>query len=292
VLAVVACGLYLSRRSANFFSPAVRIKIWSVWEALTFVLNGVIFVLIGLQLPAIRASLQGYTIPTLLLYGAVFSLLLILLRLLWVFPSARLAYWVRIRIAHQNELQPTLRQVFVVGWTGMRGVVSLAAALAIPATVATGAPFPRRNVIVFLTFCVIVVTLAVQGLTLPPLIRMLNLGGATGPNCEEQEARRLMTEAALSYLDAAQTKDEDAFAEVYQDLVLHYRQRLATLPADAEARESAEHNRHVALTVDSLRVERTTAIRLRDQGRINDEVLRRLERELDLNEARLINSED
>ena len=197
MLAVVACGLFLARRSAKFFSPAVRLQVWPVWRSLTFVLNGVVFVLIGLQLPAIRSALHEYGLVTLILYGAIFSALLILLRLLWVLPGARLAYFVRIRLLHQNEKPPTARQVFIVGWTGMRGVVSLAAALALPVALANGAPFPRRNLIVFLTFCVIVVTLALQGLTLPPLIRALNLTETGGPNCEEQEARRLLTEAAF-----------------------------------------------------------------------------------------------
>lgn len=293
VLAVVACGLFLARRSANFFSPAVRLQAWSVWQSLTFVLNGVVFVLIGLQLPAIRSALHEYGISTLILYGATFSALLILLRLCWVLPGARLAYFVRIRLLHQKEKPPTTRQVFIIGWTGMRGVVSLAAALALPVALANGSPFPRRNLIIFLTFCVIVVTLALQGLTLPPLIRVLKLAGTAGPNCEEQEARRLVTEAALLHLQQARTRDEDAYAELYDDLASHYRQRLATLNHSvAEETENTVHERYLELTLETLRVERGAAIRLRDEGRINDEVLRRLERELDLNEVRLIASSE
>ena len=102
VLAVVACGLFLSRRSVYFFSPLVRIQIWSFWESFNFVLNGLVFVLIGLQLPAIRASIRGYSLSTLMMDGAVFSALLILLRLVWVFPGAGLSYFLRTRIAHQQ----------------------------------------------------------------------------------------------------------------------------------------------------------------------------------------------
>ena len=167
VLAVVVCGLFLARRSVTFFSPSVRIQIWSVWQSLTFVLNGLVFVLIGLQLPAIRASIRGYSMSTLLLYGALFSTLLILLRLVWVFPGAALAHFVRTRLAHQNQPSPRAKETFIIGWTGMRGVVSLAAALALPTVLADGSPFPHRNLFVFLTFCVIVVTLALQGVTLP-----------------------------------------------------------------------------------------------------------------------------
>jgi CPA1 family monovalent cation:H+ antiporter len=289
VLAVVACGLFLSRRSAHFFSPSVRIQIWSVWQSITFVLNGLVFVLIGLQLPGIRASLRGYSLPTLLLDGAIFSVVLLLLRLVWVFPSAGLSYLVRTRIGHQKEKPPGLRAVFVIGWTGMRGVVSLAAALALPATLADGSPFPQRNLIVFLTFCVIVVTLVLHGITLPPLIRALGLAGLTGPNCEEQEARRIVIEAALSHLQEAKERDSKEVAGLYEDLAGHYRQRQASLEAnDRNQGHLADHQRYLDLTREVLRIERETAVRLRNEGRINDQVLRRIERELDLSESRFV----
>ena len=161
--------------------------------------------------------------------GAVFSALLILLRLLWVFPGARVAWLIRTRLGHQKERPPSARAIFVIGWTGMRGVVSLAAALALPALLADGSPFPQRNLIVFLTFCVIFVTLVLQGITLPPLIRALGLAGAAGPNCEEREARRIVTEAAVSHLEDAKERDNEQSAALYDDLIRHYRQRLASL---------------------------------------------------------------
>jgi CPA1 family monovalent cation:H+ antiporter len=293
VLAVVTCGLFLARRSAHFFSPSVRIQIWSVWQSLTFVLNGLVFVLIGLQLPTIRASIRGYSLSTLLLDGSIFSVLLILLRLTWVFPGAGIAYLLRTRLAHQNEKPPGIRPVFVIGWTGMRGVVSLAAALALPVTLADGGPFPQRNLIIFLTFCVIVVTLVLQGITLPSLIRVLGLAGAAGPNCEEQQARRIVIEAAVSHLEEARVRDSEESADLYEDLTLHYRQRLARLqPGDGNQEDIADHDRYIELSLETLRIERETAIRLRNEGRINDEVLRRIERELDLTESRLAITEE
>jgi len=288
VLAVVTCGLFLSRRSANFFSPSVRIQMWSVWESLNFVLNGLVFVLIGLQLPSIHASIRGYTFSTLILDGAIFSVLLILLRLVWVFPGAGVSWLVRTRLLHQNERPPRARQIFVLGWTGMRGVVSLAAALALPPLLMDGSPFPGRSLIVFLTFCVIFVTLVLQGVTLPPLIRALGLAGAPGPNCEEQEARRIVIQAAVSHLADAKEKDSKESAALYEDLTRRYFQRLASLQGgDRNQEDIADHDRHLELSLEALRVERETAIRLRDEGRINDEVLRRIERELDLNESRI-----
>jgi CPA1 family monovalent cation:H+ antiporter len=289
VLAVVACGLFLSRRSANFFSPSVRIQAWSVWESLNFVLNGLVFVLIGLQLPSIRASIREYSLPTLLFEGAIFSVLLILLRLVWVFPGAGVSWLVRTRLLHQNDRPPRARQIFVLGWTGMRGVVSLAAALALPALLMDGSPFPQRNLIVFLTFCVICVTLVLQGVTLPPLIRALGLAGAAGPNCEEQEARRIVIEAAVSHLEEAREKKyAQESAAIYEDLIRHYYQRLASLQGGGKHEDIADHERHLELSLEALGVERETAIRLRDEGRINEEVLRRIERELDLNESRIV----
>jgi CPA1 family monovalent cation:H+ antiporter len=292
VMAVVSCGLLLSRGSDTFFSPAVRLGTWSFWQSFTFILNGLVFVLIGLQFPAVRASIHSYRPSTLLVYGAIFSALLILLRLAWVFPVTRLSYWIRRRFLHQNEPTPGTRGVFVVGWTGMRGVVSLAAALALPTVLQDGSPFPHRNLIVFLTFCVIFVTLVLQGLTLPPLIRFLGLAGGAGPDCEELEARRIVIQAALSHLEGANARDHEHFSEIYEDLSRHYRHRLLSLKVDTSSNEVSNHERYTALSVEALRVERETAIRLRNEGRINDSVLRRIERELDLNESILVQSEE
>ena len=288
VLAVVTCGLFLSRRSASFFSPTVRLQAWSVWESLNYVLNGLVFVLIGLQLPAVRASIRGYSLSTLVMDGAIFSVLLILLRVVWVFPGAGVAWLVRTRLLHQHERLPNRRQIFVLGWTGMRGVVSLAAALALPAVLADGSPFPQRDLIVFLTFCVICVTLVLQGLTLPPLIRALGLAGTAGPNCEELEARRIVITAAVSHLNDAKEKDTQEAAALYEDLTQHYNQRLESLQVgDVNPGQLAGHDRHLELSLEALRVERETAVGLRDEGRINDDVLRRIERELDLSESRI-----
>src|SRR5499425_1495618 len=132
VLAVVACGLYLSRKSSHFLSANVRLQAWAVWDSLTFILNGVVFVLIGLQLPYVLGEIRNHSLGALIAYGAIFSALLILLRLIWTFPGAHLAYFIRRRISHQKERTPGVRQIFVVGWTGMRGVISLAAAIALP----------------------------------------------------------------------------------------------------------------------------------------------------------------
>jgi Na+/H+ antiporter len=292
VLAVVSCGLFLSRRSAQLFSPSVRIGMWSVWGSLTFILNGLVFVLIGLQFPTIRNSIRSYHLSTIVIYGALFSLLLILLRLAWVFPGAHLSYFLRTRLGHQTEGVPGPREVFVLGWTGMRGVVSLAAALALPALLRDGSPFPQRGLIICLTFFVILVTLVLQGLTLPPLIRWLGLASGQGPDCEESEARRIAAQAALDQLESAKLRDRADAAEIYDDLANHYRHRLASLKVDANPKDVTASERHRVLFLEGISVERATAIRLRDEGRIGDTVLRRIERELDLDESRLTQDVD
>jgi len=292
VLAVVACGLYVSRKSSRFFSPGVRLQAWAVWESLTFILNGLVFVLIGLQLPYVMSTIHDHNLRTLLAYGLGFSLFLVLLRLIWTFPGAYAASLIRRRALHQKEPIPQLRQVFVVGWTGMRGVISLAAAIALPQTLAGGVPFVQRNMIIFLAFTVILVTLVLQGLTLPPLIRSLGLAGAAKPDREEREARRAIAQAALQHLEQVRDTHGAQFAEVYDDLAQHYQRRMATLAEGVELRELEEstgaHRRFIEVSRDLLRVERELALRLRNERRISDELLRQLEYELDLGEAQLL----
>ena len=289
VLAVVASGLYLSRQSTRFFSPRVRIEVYAVWNALTFILNGVVFVLIGLQLPYVLAGIRGqYGLRALLLYGALFSALVVLLRLFWVFPGAHLAYFIRRRLVGQQERTPPLRQIFVVGWTGMRGVIALAAAMALPQMLSDGRPFPRRNLIIFLTFCVIVVTLVGQGLSLPAVIRALGLAGDQGANCELVEAQRIVLETALRHIEQARAKDDPRWAGLYDDLAQHYRERLEALDDSPDASGPEAHRKYTELVRELLQVERETAIRLRNERRISDEVLRQIEHDLDLREARLM----
>jgi len=288
VLAVVACGLYLARRSSEFFSPGVRLQAWAVWDALTFILNGLVFVLIGLQLPYVLGGIRGYSLSTLILDGVLFSGLLIALRLLWIFPGALLAHAIRTRILHQKVDMPPARGVLIVGWTGMRGVIALAAAIALPQALADGSPFVERNLIIFLAFSVILVTLVLQGLTLPLLVRLLGVPQEPTHNVEEAEARREILESALRYLQASRAQDETEFDALYEDLSGHYRQQLGTVTglADPGNGLSPKHHERVSqLTRELLRVERQTAVRLRNEGQINDETLRQLERELDLREA-------
>ena len=290
VLATVVCGLYLARKSSHFFSPEVRLQAWAVWDSVTFVLNGLVFVMIGLQLPYVLKTIGDRNLRTLTIYAAVFCAFLIVLRLVWVFPGAHVAYLIRKHVLRQREYAPTGREIFVVGWTGMRGVISLAAAISVPQMLANGEPFEQRNVIIFLTFSVILVTLVLQGLTLPYVIRGLGLAGLSTPNEEERSARRLMAEAALAYLDQARSNADTDNSEAYDELARHYRRRLTALDQDTgrshETGNTDFYKKFAALSRELLGVERRTAVELRNERRIGDELLRELEHELDLGELK------
>lgn len=194
----------------------------------------------------------------------------------------------RARFLRHKEPRPGIRHIFVAGWAGMRGVVCLAAALALPTVLSDGSVFPHRDLIVFLAFSLICVTLVLQGITLPALIRALGMASTGDINREEHEARRKVLESVVSYLGNAREKDSEEAAPLYEELARLYRQRLGMLQAgEGSSTDLPNHVRFVRLFLEALHVERETAIRLRNQSRINDEVLRRIERELDLIESRL-----
>jgi CPA1 family monovalent cation:H+ antiporter len=289
ILAVVTSGLILSRRSPELFSPPVRLQLYAVWSAVVFILNGLVFVLIGLQLPGVVSHLSDRSSVQLLGHAALFTALVTVLRLVWVFPAARVSYFIRRNFLHQTEEYPTWRDLLVFAWSGMRGVVSLAAALALPASLPDGTLFPQRHLIVFVTFSVVVATLVAQGLTLTPLTRMLGLAGGAGPACEQREAYRLSIEAALAHLEDARGHDRTEYGGVYDDLAQHYRERLAATSEEMTRQSddrSRQYHKHRSLAHELLRVQRRTLLQLRRQGRIDDRVLRNLEHDLDLQESR------
>lgn len=293
VLATIACGLYLSRKSPGMFSPAVRIQAFAVWGTLTFLLNGLVFMAIGLQLPLILKELGGLPVKSAIGYGLALSILLIVLRLLWIYPGAVAAFVVRRTVQHQTEKFPGAKALFVVGWTGMRGVVALAAALALPRTLANGMPFAQRNSVIFFTFVVILVTLVLQGLTLPLVIRKLGLAAVDDSACEEQEARSIVIRAALDHLESMRATDEEAFGDVYEDLSHFYKHRMLIETGERAVLGDggAEHvERFEEISRELRRTERATVVQLRNQQRISDETMRTIERELDLVDWRTMSS--
>ncbi|KAA6455703.1 Na+/H+ antiporter [Acidobacteria bacterium AB60] len=293
VIAVVACGLVVSRQSSTFFSARVRLQAVAVWEALEFLLNGFVFVLLGLQLPYVLSGIQGRSKLSLLAYGAIFSAILVALRLLWMFPAARAAWWTRTCLLKQNYEKPRANQIFVVGWTGMRGVVALAAADALPLTTADGTPFPQRSFILFLTFSLILVTVVLQGLSLPWLVRALGLAQPDTGVCEEGKARHLMLQAAIDFLrERRNSTTEEEETHLYDDLLHQFEHKAAEIdqcgPDGSLPKEEAASVTMGRLMLDTIRREREELNLLRSDGRIGDNVHRVLERELDLSESRLM----
>ncbi len=289
-LATVVCGLYLGHKSSEVFSTEARLQNAAVWNTLDFLLNGVVFILIGLQLPFILSGIRNIGHRELLFDAAIFTAVVIALRMLWMYPGAWLAYLIRRRLLKQNYAPPRARAVFVLGWTGMRGVLALAAAISLPRALDDGSPFPQREVIIFLTFCVILVTLVVQGLTLPTLIRKLGLCETDPLEIVERDARRRMLRGALDYLESLGSAERPEEA-VWLDVLHHYKERYAMVDGHPKDVEDPTPNQWVQMYDLNSRVraaERAALVKMRYEDRISEHVLRKLERELDLLDARFV----
>ncbi len=294
VLATVACGLYLGRQTSTAYSSEARLESHAVWNTIDFILNGFVFILIGLQLPAVLPSMRPLNWPRMLAAAGLLSLLLIALRMVWMVPGSRLAHLIRQRVFKQEHTLPNRNQLIVLGWSGLRGVLTLAAALSLPDTTASGAPFPHRDMILFLAFSVIVVTLVGQGLTLPYISRRLGVCGSSETSVEENEARRALLSAALEELGRMKTLGADSSNGRERTLKLlenTYAQRLDSLQRDENVEvggDQTEPDKQVFVTLASqLRnTERNELLRLQTQGRVGDSTLRKLERELDLLDLR------
>jgi len=284
VLAVVVAGLIRGRYSPEIVSAEMRIMARSVWNVFVFVLNSLIFILIGIQMSDVLDSLGRYPLSELLLLGALISAVAIAVRFLWVFPVAYLPRWLS---GNLHEAAPKLRrrELAIISWCGMRGIVSLAAALALPNTLPNGDPFPARDLIIFLTFFVIATTLIGQGLTLTPLIRKLKVGADWSMAEEQQRVRSAMSQAAIVAIDAhlqaanAPMAWADALrSEIAQRVALAAPEGLAQTPQELLLAEL----RRVA-----IRAERAELIRLWRDNEIGDEVMRHQEELLDYQEAQL-----
>jgi len=294
ILATLACGLYLGRRSSGFFSLHARIESRAVWRTLDFILIGLVFLLLGLQLPYILADIRGMSLGGLIWKAALFSAAVILIRLIWVYPGAWISGLMRRKLRLKQRAPFSPGELFVVGWSGMRGVLGLAAAISLPDALQNGARFPQRNMIIFLTFCAIFATLVLQGLSLPAIIRRLHLDSVEYVEEEEQLARREMIQAALSELDRMREEKAGDLTEAEEQIERYYRRRLSMLkfhpaePAGASAKPSGEYD---SVGQRLRAVERAVALKLRDENKIHDQVMRSLERELDFLDARFAEKE-
>jgi monovalent cation/hydrogen antiporter len=285
VLAVLACGLLMSRHW-DAISTAARLQARQLWDWLVFVLEGLSFVLVGLQLRTVVEGIEGRSAAELAQAALLLNLVVVAVRLAWVYPAGWLPRRLSARLRERDPF-PGWGPTTVIGWAGMRGVVSLALALAIPTEVAGGAPFPERNLVVFLAFSVIVVTLVGQGLTLPALIRRLGVVAAEDEAADATRARARLAEVALGHLDALDPDADGVPPELLDRLRERYRARLAHLDQQREAGTQDGAGAHAEVLRDLLQAQREELRRLREQGEVTAEVARRLDHDLDVEEARL-----
>jgi Na+/H+ antiporter len=287
ILAVVIAGIYYGWRAPRVLSGRMRLQAVPVWEMVLFILNGILFMLIGLQLPQVMQALPPGAATSTVKLAALILFTLVLVRFLWLFGATYLPRLLN-RTFHRKNPAPWQQTAFIA-WTGMRGADSLAGALAIPFLLADGTPFPGRDLILLLTFCVIFGTLILQGLTLKPLVRWLKIVDDHVTEKEERLARLRANEAALARIEDLGSSSQ-ARPESVERLRSEYADRIRQLSKDTPHEESLRrlYSRDFEqLAREALETERETVIALRNEETINDEVLRRIQRDIDLAEARL-----
>ncbi len=286
VLAVVTAGLYLSRKSSTLFSQQTRISAYGAWNVVVFILNGIIFILIGLQLPAILRSMEALSFYSLLYYGLIISIAVIVGRLIWVYPGTFIPRWLSRKI-REREPKPDIRLVTVVAWSGMRGVVSLAAALALPLTIGENTPFPNRELIIFLTFSVIFSTLVFQGLSLRPMIKMFGITSDGREHDEERKTRLTLASTVIEHIE--ENYSLSLSDEVLNQIKSKYEIRMQRIRKDEVAKmDETQINEFHRIQQELINKERSFLLNLWSEGKISDEVMRKIEYELDLEETRLI----
>jgi CPA1 family monovalent cation:H+ antiporter len=295
VLAAVTVGVWLGWQASDLTTPASRLQLAAIWEILQFLLNAFLFVLIGLQLPVVFEAIDGRSTAELAGYGALIGVLVAVVRVAWVFACMALPLRLFRRVRGDQPL-PGWKGATLVAWSSMRGAVALAAALAIPLETDAGAPFPERDLIIFLAFCTILVTLVIQGLAFPALVRALEVEQDTQDSDEELAARLETAFAAIDRIDELALEDwvdEDMATRMrglYDYRRRRFRSRVHGQPdEDGTGAEDfeARTDRFRRFRTDVIAAERAVLRRLRDEGRITDEVRRKIEYDLDLEEARV-----
>jgi len=281
VLAVVAAGIIRARYTPVIVSAEMRILARSVWNILVFMLNSLIFILIGVSLSGVIGRLAGFNATDLATYALAVTLVSIGVRFAWIYPATFVPRLLSARL-RAREPAPQRGEAFIMSWCGMRGIVSLAAALALPVTIESGAPFPYRDLLIFLTFVVISATLVLQGLKLTSLIRWFKLGTDPSQHEEHMRARVALGRAAIEAINNAA-----ANGQMPTDLVARVRAEFSDR-IDA----ALPHGHHSTfafgrdLRLAAVRAERKELIRIWRAGEISDEVLHVLEEELDYEEQR------
>lgn len=296
ILAVVSAGLVISWRSPEVFSFQTRMRTRVVWDTVVFLLHGFVFILIGLQVPFIMRGLGNYPLIEILGYGLLISLVTILVRIIWVFAGA---YWRSVFVKKDSMAQDhdaqTWKNVLIVAWTGTRGVISLATALAIPLTLRNGSPFPKRNSIIFLSFMVIFVTLVVQGLSLPLLVKLLGIKRQQRFDSEEKEVELYLATNTLQFLDHEFPINLDS--DLKDKLKKRYELMVKSLTKDIHIHKKAigKNEEVPVLPADPMvsaqfeikKFQRDLLIKLHKEGDFSDDAIRQVERKMDIDELTL-----
>jgi len=301
VLAVVSTGLVIAWRAPEVFTYQTRIRTRVVWDTLIFLLHGFVFIMIGLQLPSIIKGLGNYPFSQMLGYGLIISLVTIVVRIIWVFAGADWQNFFHKRkrdgaiLSVKEDPDNTWKNVLIVAWTGTRGVISLAAALALPLFLQDGTPFPKRDSIIFLSFVVIFITLVVQGLSLPLLIRWLKIKPQDNTAAEEKELQLHLASNTLHFIE-----EELPIAlnnKLQQQLKNKYESLIHDLTKEISRHKKAEINDEEiqAIPEDALldarleisKFQRALLLKLHKEGEFSDAVIRQVERMMDIDEMKL-----
>jgi monovalent cation/hydrogen antiporter len=289
VISTVVGGLYYGRKLPAVASAQTHLDGEASWSTFLFIINGLVFTLIGLQMPAVMRGLDKYSWQQLAFYGATVTLVVIAVRFIWMFPAAYIPRKLFPSIGRVDPM-PSIGVLIALSWTGMRGIVSLAAALSIPLTLPTGEEFPFRNLLIFLTYVVILTTLVVPATTLPALMRWLGIKDDGEDQREETIARLALFSAGLRELNSLRGSSNIP-DEMLEHATTRYARRIETLKSNLEPAgfsplfdEDQVQRQLIRRLLDG---ERKELLNLRRSAAIHDEVFFRLSRELDIEETRL-----
>jgi monovalent cation/hydrogen antiporter len=299
ILAVVSTGIMIAWRSQEIFSYQTRMQTRVVWDTLIFLMNGFIFILIGLQLPGILEQLSAYTMSELIVYGLAIGVATIVVRILWVFVSASTSNLVK-KVEHDGKVLPgeTLKNnfwknVLIVSWTGTRGMVSMATALALPLTLYNGEPFTQRHLIIFLSFVVIFITLVVQGLSLPLLIRWLKIEKTENQDRETRTLQLALVQSTVYFIEHEYKGMEESIRKA---LVKKYENEMRLLTEEINVLTDNEYGKNPLpagrtalqqVLIDIKQFQRGLLLQLHKSGEFSDAAIREVEKDMDIDELKL-----
>jgi CPA1 family monovalent cation:H+ antiporter len=300
ILSVVTTGLIISWRGPEIFTYQTRMRTRVIWDTIVFLLNGFVFILIGLQLPGILKQVNNYSTGQLIGYGIIISMATIVVRILWVFAGAYTTNMFRPRKQADDAKQAAetpvpWKNIFIVAWTGTRGVLSLATALALPLVLETGKPFPQRHMILFLSFVVIFVTLVVQGLSLPLLIKALNIKGDNKEGKEEKELQLYMVNSTMHFIDNELSVKLDA--DIKRQLKNNYNARAEKLTKQINIHKRNEKKNSstpvsvvtplLTAQLEIAKFQRELLLKLHKEASFSDAAIKEVERGMDIDELKL-----